>query len=429
VLKQEGGEDLSEGLDGRITDEDVARARAQIGIRTPSRSPFWNPVPDRSSISHFAFGYGDDNPLWHDAEYGKTTRWRDQIAPPMYLATAGINETPQFDSPALKDLFRGLFRGVGKYLSQISWEWFRPVYAGDAVFVDGRTTVDLTERRSSFAGGRSVIETYRTVYVGRTGEVIAVTHETYVNAERSGSKATAKHTDVQRQNYTDEELKQIDKDYANERRQGSDHRLWEDVTPGQILTPIVKGPLTVLDMISHHMAHGYGGYGIGPLRYGWKKRQAMPSFYVKDDFGVPDVVQRMHWDVGWANSVGLPAPYDYGVMRASWLSHLATNWMGDDAWLWKFSSELRGFNFLGDTHWITGEVTHVNVVSEHCVAELEIQATNQRGSVTTLGRASVILPSVERGPIQLPIPTSEMRRYGAEVVANRVEANSAGRNS
>ena len=51
-----------------------------------------------------------------------------------------------------------------------------------------------------------------------------------------------------------------------------------------------------------------------------------------------------------------PASYDYGRMRETWLIHLCTDWMGDDAWLWKLDCQFRKFNYVGDTHWMQGRV-------------------------------------------------------------------------
>ena len=44
-------------------------------------------------------------------------------------------------------------------------------------------------------------------------------------------------------------------------------------------------------------------------------------------------------------------------MRETWLIHLCTDWMGDDAWLWKLDCEFRQFNYVGDTQWLSGTVT------------------------------------------------------------------------
>ena len=79
--------------DGRITPADIERARSQIGIPQYERNPVFNRVASSDTISHFAFGIGDDNPLWHDAEYGRTTRWRGQIASPLYATTIGLDDT------------------------------------------------------------------------------------------------------------------------------------------------------------------------------------------------------------------------------------------------------------------------------------------------------------------------------------------------
>ena len=53
-------------------------------------------------------------------------------------------------------------------------------------------------------------------------------------------------------------------------------------------------------------------------------------------------MQRVHWDPEWARRAGNPTTYDYGRMRETWLIHLCTDWMGDDAWLWKLECEFRG---------------------------------------------------------------------------------------
>ena len=49
-------------VEGRITDDDIARAKAQIGIPVNQRDEAWNKLPSADAISHFAFGCGDDNP-------------------------------------------------------------------------------------------------------------------------------------------------------------------------------------------------------------------------------------------------------------------------------------------------------------------------------------------------------------------------------
>lgn len=413
-----------EPVEGRITDEDIARADAQVGIPVRQRDEPFNPVPDASSISHFAGGCGDDNPLWHDDAYAAATRWRGRIAPPTYLISTGTDQTPAFTDPELKARFKGLFRGTGKYYSGVEWNWYRPVRPGTQVFSETYTLgVDVKEA-SSFSGGRSVRETFRYLYVDADGEVLATRDESYISAERHGSKKAGKHKDTARQTYTPEDIAKIDADYAAEVRRGADPRWWEDVKESEEATPVVKGPLTVVDIIAMHMAMGWGGYGIGPLRYAWRSRTRMPAFYVPDEYGVPDVVQRLHWDADRAQQLGLPAPYDYGQMRTAWVTHLLTNWAGDDGWLANLSVQLRGFNFMGDTHRCTATVTGKDSADGRTWADLDVAATSQRGETTTRGTARVLLPSRENGAVVLPEPDADLRRRGARIVS-RVAATAS----
>mgnify|MGYP000134260657 CR=1 FL=1 len=121
-----------------------------------------------------------------------------------------------------------------------------------------------------------------------------------------------------------------------------------DVAEGDVVGPMVKGPLTVTDMVCWHVGMGMGLYGVAPLRLGAANRRRVPRFYHRDDQNVPDVMQRVHWDPAFAQRSGNPTTFDYGRMRETWLIHLCTDWMGDDAWLWKLDCEFRRFNFVGN---------------------------------------------------------------------------------
>lgn len=97
-------------------------------------------------------------------------------------------------------------------------------------------------------------------------------------------------------------------------------------------------------------------------------------------------------------------------MRETWLIHLCTDWMGDDAWLWKLDCEFRKFNFVGDTQWLSGTVTdHYLGEGGRPAVDLQLSAVNQRGEQTTPGHATVLLPSREHGPVRLPEPPGGAR--------------------
>jgi acyl dehydratase len=116
-------------------------------------------------------------------------------------------------------------------------------------------------------------------------------------------------------------------------------------------------------------------------------------------------MQRVHWDPEFARRSGNPTTFDYGRMRETWLIHLCTDWMGDDAWLWRLDCEFRRFNYVGDTQWLRGTVTRkYEAEGGRPAVDVELVAENQRGEVTTPGHATILLPSRDRGPVRLPAP-------------------------
>lgn len=396
---------------GKITREDIARAQQQIGIPKFAFNPPYNLEASRDALRHFAWACGDDNPLWHERAYGRKTRWGDQIGFPLFLHSTGTNLTPKPDA-VTKALFKGLFRGVGKYYTGVVWTWWRPVAPGKKLYVERVTSEVRVNEKSSFSGGLSVTEVYRDLWVERDGTPVGKREEAYLSAEREGSKKTGRYSGIKRETYTPDDIARIDEVYAAEQRRGAVPRYWEDVEVGEKLTPVAKGPLTMVDIIAMHMGLGLSSSGIGPLRYNWRQRSKMPAFFVEDAYGVPDVVQRVHWDHDRATALGLPTSYDYGQMRTSWLIHLITNWMGDDAWLWRLDCQSRAFNFMGDTTICSGEVTGKRIDAGHHVVDIRVAGTNQRNEVTAPGSATVILPSREYGPVVLPHPPSELLERG-----------------
>jgi hypothetical protein len=237
--------------------------------------------------------------------------------------------------------------------------------------------------------------------------VLSAQHRLMIRTERNKAEQRGKYDETKIEPYTDAQLRAIDDAYASEpeRRRGAEPRWWEDVEEGAEVGPLVKGPLRVTDMVCWHVGMGMGLYGVKALRLAYQQRQRAPRFFQADDLNVPDVLQRVHWDAGWARRAGNPAIYDYGRMRETWLIHLCTDWMGDDAWLWKLDCEFRRFNYVGDTHWMRGRVIgKTRVDDDRPAVELELSGENQRGEVTTPGHATILLPSREHGPVRLPEP-------------------------
>jgi hypothetical protein len=288
------------------------------------------------------------------------------------------------------------------------------------VYKDDSTSNVILRDSSAFSGARTVTETYRKLWFDEDGAGYAMSEESYVNAERKGARDKGRYKALERQRYTPEDIARIDAVYVAEQRRGAVKRYWEDVSVGDQLTPVAKGPQSMVEVIAYHMGHGLSTYGIGPLRYNAMLRQKMPAFFSRDRYGVPDVAQRVHWDAERAVELGFPAPYDYGQMRADWLTHLVTNWMGDDAWLWKLSLEVRSFNFFGDATICSGAVVDKRVEEGCHVVELSLAGVNQRGENTVPGTAVVILPKRD-SEARLPLVPSELAARMEKIAANRVQ--------
>jgi acyl dehydratase len=391
---------------GVITDEAVARLRARIRVAEPHPLPPHYLRPGTDAFRHVAVAYGDDNPLWCDPDYGPSTRWGAAIAPPPLVGgdtLIGEDEIAHV-APEHRDLMRGdPLRGVHAFYSASAREWWAPLYA-DRRIRRRNALVGVLDKPSEFAE-RAVHEWTAQVFREHAGPLLSAQFRLMIRTERGKARQRKKYDTVEVAPYTDDAIDAIDAQYLSELPRGAQPRWWEDVAEGDTVGPMVKGPLTVTDMICWHVGVGMGLYGVQPLRLAARNRARIPRFFQRDDLNVPDVMQRVHWDPAFARRSGNPTTFDYGRMRETWLIHLCTDWMGDDAWLWKLDCEFRRFNYVGDTHWLRGTVDRKYLADGHRPAvDLTLVAENQRGEITTPGRATILLPSRERGPVRLPDP-------------------------
>ncbi len=392
-----------------ITDDGVERLRGRIGIARPHTQPPHYRFPNEDAFRNVAEAYGDDNPLWCDPGYARASRWGGVIASPHLVGgdtLIGEDEVAEIPDES-RALLRGdPIRGAHAFYAGSSREWWAPLYPGRRI-VRRNALVGVHDKRSDFAG-RAVHEWTAEVFASRDpDEVLAAQYRLMIRTDRAKAEQRGKYDATVIEPYTDDEIAAIDAVSASERarRRGHEARFFEDVEEGDEVGPLVKGPLRVTDMVCWHVGMGMGLYGVKALRLGYDQRQRVPRFFRPDDLNIPDVQQRVHWDPEWARKAGNPASYDYGRMRETWLIHLCTDWMGDDAWLWKLDCEFRRFNYVGDTHWMRGRVERKLMVDgDRPAVELEIWGENQRGEVTTPGHATILLPSRDHGPVRLPDP-------------------------
>ena len=414
--------EFEKALKHRLTDDDIERAKVLLGIDAPNRGRELYSVATPDAIRNWAMGVGDDNPLYIDEYYGTDTRWGSQIA---HGPMVGHVKTPMLGDPVPKELreqTKGLFRGVHVFVSGGTWDWYRPMFPGDRIFsFRGEETQEV--KTSEFAD-RSVIKVSRDVAVNQRGEVVGVYRILRVLTERSKSRSKGKYADIQPASYTDDDYERIDAIYAAEKPRGADKRFWEDVGVGDEMTPMVKGPTTITEMIAFH-AGGYGfvPYGLRSSRLGYKNRKRIAPFYIKNSQGIHDVAQRLHWDSEWAKAIGNPMAYDYGVQRQAWFYHHVADWAGDDACIVRQEDSIRKFNYMGDVQFLTGRVSAKREENGQLVVDLDLHMVNQRETETAYGSATVALPSRDAGLPVFPTVPVELERHAAQMFARHNEVS------
>jgi acyl dehydratase len=394
---------------GRITDESVELMRRRIGYPNPTlragiHGGAWNEIATADAIRRWSLCMGDDNPLYIDPDYASQSRWGETIAPLGFEKSMGILRTRELPDD-MKDTNKAL-RGVQLFYSGGENFYYRPITEGVKLFrtkwVDG-----VAVKESEFAG-RSAIVTNGLALWDEDDVVFSDGKEWFVHAERrkhNGELSQTKRAPDEPASYTDAELDEIEAAYDAEYVRGSDTLYLEDVEIGQALPRMVKGPLTITDLINFHMGAGWLIYGNWAYRLAYENRKRLRGFYSKNQYGAWDTVQRVHWEADLAREVGIPNIYDIGALRQTMVCHYLSNYAGDDSWVYRMRYEFRNFNYMGDTTWLTGTITDARVDDVlGPLIELDVRGVNQRGKENILASATILVASRRTGLCKLPEP-------------------------
>jgi len=248
---------------------------------------------------------------------------------------------------------------------------------------------DLIEHETRFAG-RAVQQIYHVKFRNQKGELLAEADSWCFRTERDHAREQgSKYAEVKSRpprRYSDEELAGVYRLFAAEEIRGATPRYWQDVTVGEPLPKMAKGPMTVTGFIAY--AQGWGGLYIRANKLNWKQITRHSGLGIKNRFGIPDCPERVHWEHEFATAVGAPGAYDYGPERCSWLTHHLTNWMGDDGFVKSLEFQMRRPNFAGETIAARGRVRKKGLDGR---VDLDLWIENA-GEVTVPGTATVILP-------------------------------------
>lgn len=385
--------------EGRITDEGITEARRMIGTVLRPEGPYLQDAT-ADTLRNWCNGIGDLNPLYREAEYGRTTRFASQIAHPLFPMAYGWIGRTRWGLP-----------GVHGFGAGNDWELYRVVRPGDRIGCVERV-VGVEEKASRFSG-RMVMQYVEATFLNQRDEIVARALGWCARHERKAAREKGKYADVKPTEYTDEEYQRIEAaalDEATAIRSG-EVRYFEDVREGDELPPVVRGPLSLMDTMGFLVASGRG-HTHGVLL---DAAQRHPSHFFRNPEagGGVEYTGIGHHRESTARAVGSPGAYDYGPQRHAWMCSLVTNWMGDAGFLKRIRSEWRRFNVFGDTTWCRGRVSRKYVKDGQALVDLELRGENQRGELTTPGLATVALPSrditlrpvIDGTAVDLDLPT------------------------
>lgn len=415
--------DFEKATNYELSDDDIERAKLLVGVDLACRDTEQITTISTDNIRTYSQGCGSDNPLFVNPKYAAHTRWGSTFAPPIM---SGFVNAPLLGDPIPADIkaqTKSLFRGIHAFISGGEWTFYKPLYPGDTVYsFAGESGLEVSP--SEFAG-RKVTRFNRSVKMNQRGEVVAVYTYRLILTERKTAREKGKYMEIPTPDYSDEDIAKIDAVYAADVPRGSAPRYFDDVQVGEALNASVRGPLTVTDVVNFHAAgYGWVPYGLRSGRMWHKNRARIAPFYVKNEYGVPDVAQRLHWDSSWAKAIGNPRAYDYGVMREHYLFHYLTEWAGDDGWVVRMYDEIRKFNYMGDVQYISGEVTGKREENGQFLVDVKVRMVNQRGEETVTCDATLSLP-MKGGVVLLPEPPEDLKRRAIQMLRRHGELSAA----
>lgn len=368
---------MTDDVNARI-DEFVARTREMTGTEVREREP-WNTEASADAVRHFAYGTDDGNPLWLDPAYAAKTRCKKLMAPPCFLVSV------------LYPILHGapMIAPLSSLIGGLEFEWFLPVFVGDRLRARSVQT-DMYEKKSK-SGRRLVFVISEITYWNHNDAVVAKAIGTMIRTTQVGTELLS---DRPIHHCSEKELEDIDKAMKAERRTGAETLYWDDVSVGQEIPPVVRGPLTIGDMVCWNAGLGpsYKAGRLGYLDLLKSPHAAVPNSVI----GWNVKFSQQHEDFNLAAQRGMAGPFDNGVMRFAWVSPLVTNWMGDDGFLRKLYVQVRTPNIYGDVTWYRGKVVE-KVREGGPLVKVEITGVNQLGETTTQGRAEVVLPTRSGG--------------------------------
>ena len=349
--------------DSLITDE----IKALIGLETePERNRF--PISAEMAYD-VADAIEDYNPLYVDPDYAAASRYGNLLCPPLAawkdiappIGYFGAGQEWHFEVPLPFHSY-GLNGGS-------DWQFLAPVRVGTWITRRFRI-LDIFEKRGR--SGPLVFIVRQEIQTDQEGQELSRARRVSIHralpapapASDQPPAGVARVTD----NLVADNLSTVAVAPPNPEvilpkpePAPSVQRHFEDVSVGDDLPPVVKGPMTTTHLIRWAAANG--NYA------------------------------RIHWDLPFAQlTQGLPNVVVNGSLKNQYLGQLLLDFAGDGGWFRRFYVEHRGMDFPGDTLIASGIITGKREEGDFGLVDCAVNLKNDRGGQTASGTATVALP-------------------------------------
>jgi len=124
----------------------------------------------KEHIKWFAQAIGDPNPLWQDRTYAEKSRYKNIIAPPLFLIDVGLVKL--VDRLVDMDSHRANING-GTEL-----EYFKPIEAGDTITTVAKLA-DVQEKMGKT--GSLIFLVVEVKYTNQKGALVAICRNTFIH--------------------------------------------------------------------------------------------------------------------------------------------------------------------------------------------------------------------------------------------------------
>ena len=150
-----------------MTNEDLVLAEFKKLVGQQMEPEVWE--AGREHIKWFAQAIGDPNSLWQDKAYAAKSRYKNIIAPPLFLVDSGLVKLV------------GRLVDMAPHLANINGgteiEYFRPIEAGDTI----TTVAKLADAQMKTGkAGSLIFLVFEVTYTNQRGELVAILRNTFI---------------------------------------------------------------------------------------------------------------------------------------------------------------------------------------------------------------------------------------------------------